>query len=172
MRHFWSQTQAFLLFHEVSQLNKFEGAKFKYNDIIFKFHPKDTHRGIFDLKFNDFYFYAKLNAKTNSRMLASNMTIIFSNFSSKIRKSGIFSPQFNDFYFYAKLNAKTNSRTLASNMTIIFSNFSSKIRKSGIFSPQFKDFYFLYQTLQQGKFQSNDCKYGNGFSKLLSKIPK
>ena len=129
MRHFWSQTQAFLLFHEVSQLNKFEGAEFKYNDIIFKFHPKDTHRGIFDLKFND-------------------------------------------FYFYAKLNAKTNSRTLASNMTIIFSNFSSKIRKSGIFSPQFKDFYFLYQTLQQGKFQSNDCKYGNGFSKLLSKIPK
>ena len=127
MRHFWSQTQAFLLFHKVSQLDKFEGAKFKCNDIIFKFHPKDTHRGIFDLKFND---------------------------------------------FYAILNANTNSRTLASNMTILFSNSSSKIRKSGIFSPQFKDFYFLYQTLQQGKFQSNDCKHDNGFSKLLSKTPK
>ena len=129
MRHFWSQTQAFLLFQEVSQLDKFEGAKFKYNNIIFKFHPKDTHRGIFDLKFND-------------------------------------------FYFYAKLNAKTNSRTLASNMKIIFSNSSSIIQKSDIFSPQFKDFYFLYQTLQQGKFQSSDCKYVNGFSKLLSKTPK
>ena len=87
MRHFWSQTQAFLLFQEVSQLDKFEGAKFKYNDILFKFYPKDTQRDIFDLKFNDFYFYAKLNAKTNSRTLASNMTIIFSN--SRIQNTEI-----------------------------------------------------------------------------------
>ena len=76
-----------LLFHEVSQLDKFQGAKFKYNDILFKFYPKDTQRDIFDLKFNDFYFYAKLNAKTNSRTVASNMTIIFSN--SRIQNTEI-----------------------------------------------------------------------------------
>ena len=42
IRHFWSQIQAFLFFREILQLDKFEGADFKYDNIVFKFQPKNT----------------------------------------------------------------------------------------------------------------------------------
>ena len=35
IRHFWSQTLAFLLLHEHFQINKFEGADFKYDNSFF-----------------------------------------------------------------------------------------------------------------------------------------
>ena len=43
MRDFWSQKQAFLLFHEIFQLDKFEGTDLKYDNFFFvKFLPKNT----------------------------------------------------------------------------------------------------------------------------------
>ena len=42
IRHFLSQIQAFLSFCKILQLDKFEGADFKYDNIVFKFHSKST----------------------------------------------------------------------------------------------------------------------------------
>ena len=36
IRHFWSQIQVFLFFRKILQLDKFEGADFKYDNSIFK----------------------------------------------------------------------------------------------------------------------------------------
>ena len=69
IRNFWSQLQAFLFFHEILQLDKFEGADFKYNKIIFKSQPKNNQIRHFGFKFNDSYFCTKLCNKTNSRTL-------------------------------------------------------------------------------------------------------
>ena len=69
----------------------------------------------------------KLCKKTNSRMLISNKTKIFSNSSPKIPKSGIFGPKIKDFYFCTRLCNKINSGTQISNMTMTFSNSSPKI---------------------------------------------
>ena len=41
-RDLHSQIKACSLFHEISQLDKFEGADFKYDNIAFKFRPKNT----------------------------------------------------------------------------------------------------------------------------------
>ena len=41
MRHFWSQIQAFLLFCKIQQLDKFEGADFKYDNSFLKFQVKN-----------------------------------------------------------------------------------------------------------------------------------
>ena len=66
----------FYFFQEILQLDKFVGAGFKYD--------------------NGFFFKFQSN-KTKFRI--SNMTIVFSNHSSKIRKLGIFVPRFKDLYF-------------------------------------------------------------------------
>ena len=50
-------------------------------------------------KFKNFSFGTKLCNSTISRTLISNMTIVFSNSSSKIRKLDIFGAKFKDFYF-------------------------------------------------------------------------
>ena len=46
-RHFLYQIWAFSLFHEVLQLDKFEGADFKYDNIIFNFQHQNTKIGHF-----------------------------------------------------------------------------------------------------------------------------
>ena len=82
------------------QLEKFEGADFKYDNNFFSnCSTKIPKQGIFGPKFKDFYFCTKPWNKTNSRMLIWNMTIIFSTFSPKIHKFGIFGPKLKDFYF-------------------------------------------------------------------------
>ena len=98
VRHFWSQIQAFLFFHEISQLDKFEGADFKYDNVVFKFQPKNTKIRHFWSKVWNFCFCTKLCSKTNSRMRIWIMTILFSNSSPKMRKWGIFGSKFMDFY--------------------------------------------------------------------------
>ena len=72
---FWSQIYAFLFFHEILQLDKFEGADFKCDNSFFKIPVQQD------------------------RVKDSNMAIVFSNYSPKIRKLGIFVFKFKDFYF-------------------------------------------------------------------------
>ena len=38
----WSLSQVFSFFHEILESDKFQGADFKYDNIIFKFQPKNT----------------------------------------------------------------------------------------------------------------------------------
>ena len=42
IRLFWSQIKAFLFSCKVLQLDKFEGPDFKYDNVVFKFQPKNT----------------------------------------------------------------------------------------------------------------------------------
>ena len=42
IRHFQSQIQAFLFLRKIQELDKFEGADFKYDNIFFKFQHKNT----------------------------------------------------------------------------------------------------------------------------------
>ena len=109
IRHFLSQIEAFFL--QNFQLDKFEGADFKYDNIFLKFLPKNTQIR---------YFWSQVCNQTNSRVLISNMTMLFSNSSPKIPKSRIFGPRFKDFQFCVKLGNKINSRTLIPNRTIFF----------------------------------------------------
>ena len=57
---------------------------------------------------------------TISRLLISNMTILFSNSNPKISKKGIFGPKFRHFCFFKKFCNETNLRVLISNTTIVF----------------------------------------------------
>ena len=59
IRYFWSQIYAFSFFHKILQLDKFEGADFKYNNISFKFQSKIPKLAIFCLKFKYFCFCTK-----------------------------------------------------------------------------------------------------------------
>ena len=103
----------FHFFHEILQIDQFEGADFKYKNIIFKFQPKDTRTGIFGLKFKDFYFWTKLCNKTKKfkdadfkyeniffKLQSKNTQI--RHFWSKIPKQGILVPKFRNFCFFAK----------------------------------------------------------------------
>ena len=79
IRNFWSQLQAFLFFHEILQLDKFEGADFKcdnscfeipiqqdrfkdfkYDNSIFKLQPKNTQIRHFCPQIQEFLFCTKL----------------------------------------------------------------------------------------------------------------
>ena len=85
IRNFWSQFQAFSLFHDILQVDKFEGADFKYENIIFKFQTKKSRITHFWFQIETFFF-RKICNQTNLRALISNMTMAFSNSSPKIPK--------------------------------------------------------------------------------------
>ena len=89
----------FCFFVKFLQSDKFEGADFKYGNIVFKFQPKNTKIRHCWSKFWNFNLCTKLCSKTNSRTVIWVMTIIFSNSSPKIRKLGIFGSKFKNFYF-------------------------------------------------------------------------
>ena len=101
---------------------------------------KYPNKAFLDPNLGVFIFFLKFCYQTNSRVLISNMILLFSNSSPKILESRIFVSKFKDFYFCTKLWNKANLTT--SNMTIVFSNYSPKICKLGIFLPEVKDFYF------------------------------
>ena len=62
-------------------LDKLEGADFKYDISFFKFQSKNTQKEPFWSKFKNFYFCTKLCILINSRVLISNMAIIFQTYS-------------------------------------------------------------------------------------------
>ena len=81
-------------FSKFIKLDKFEGADFKYDNIICKSQCKNTEVTHFWSQIWRFLFLHQLYNKTNSRTQISNMNIVISNSSLKIRKSVIFGPKF------------------------------------------------------------------------------
>ena len=60
IRHFWSKIYTFSLFHKILQLDKLQGADFKYDNIVFKFQPKNTQIRHFWSKILPFLFSLKM----------------------------------------------------------------------------------------------------------------
>ena len=60
IRHFWFQIQALLFFREILQSDKFEGADFKYDNIVFKFQPKITQIRRFWSQIYAFLFFPEI----------------------------------------------------------------------------------------------------------------
>ena len=140
LRHFRSQIQVFLLFRKILQLDKFEGANFKYDNSILKFlsqkYPnkdflnKNIQIRHFCSQLQAVLFFREIRDWTDSRVLISNLTIVFLNilpkntqikhFQSKIPKQGIFDPKFRHFYFLTKFCSQTNLKVLVSNIKITF----------------------------------------------------
>ena len=77
---------AFFVFWEFLQIGIVEGADLvRVMTILSNSSPKISKSDIFGSKFKHFSFCTELCNKTNSRKLISNMTIVFSNSSPKIR---------------------------------------------------------------------------------------
>ena len=77
IRHSWSQIQAFSFLHQTLQQDKFDDADFKYDINVFKFQPQNTEIWHFWSQISEFLFFAQ--NKGNSRVLISNMTMVFQN---------------------------------------------------------------------------------------------
>ena len=92
-RHFWFQILAFLFFHEISQLDKFEGADFNYGNSIFKFQSKNNQ-----IK----HFWSQIYRFTKSRALISNISVVFQSCAQNTQE-GVCGPRFEDFHFCTKL---------------------------------------------------------------------
>ena len=137
---------------------------FKYENIIFKFHPKNYLSKAFlvpNLKI--FLFCTKLY-NTNFKTLTSNVTRVFSNSSSKIPKSGTFGPKIKDFYICTKPCNKTNLMTQISNTTIAFSNSSSKIGyENQAFLVPFLGILVFSRNFAISLIQGVDFKYDKSF---------
>ena len=76
-----------------------------------------------------FLFLQKFYNQTNSRLLISNMTVLFSCSSPRILKSDIFSPIFRRFCFLKKFCNYSNFKVLISNMTMVVLKFFPKNTK-------------------------------------------
>ena len=74
--------------------------------------------------------FTKFCNQTNSRVLISNMTILFSNCIPKIPKQEISGAKLRHFCFFSKFCNQTNSRVFISNMTIFTFKFQPKNTKT------------------------------------------
>ena len=103
-----------MLFCEVLYLDKFKCADFKYGNILFKFHCKNTktfwsfspkilQTGIFGHKFEQFCFFVKFCKYTNLRVLISNMTVVFKKFYNKSIQIIHFLSQIRSLLFLCKI---------------------------------------------------------------------
>ena len=144
---------------------------FKYENIIFKFHPKNYPSKAFLVpNLRIFLFCTKLCNNTNFKTLTSNVTRIFSNSSSKIPKSGTFGPQIKDFYICTKTCNKTNLMTQISNTTIAFSNSSSKIGyENQAFLVPYLGILVFSRNFAIRLIRGADFKYDNSFLKFQPK---
>ena len=131
IRHRQSKIQAFSIFRETLQFDKFEDDDFKYDHIVFKFHSRNIQIKHFWSLLQAFLFFsAKFCKQTNLRVLFSNMNIVFEklfpkntkirHFRLKIPESGVFGQILRDCCSFTKFCNQTNSNVLLSNMTIVF----------------------------------------------------
>ena len=141
LKHFQSQIQIFLFFYKSLQLDKVEGAGFKYDKIFLDFLPKNTQIRYSFSQIQAFLFFCKVlqvDKLDGADFKYDNCIFLIP--VQKYPNQAFLGRKFNDFYFCTKLWNKTNSRI--SNMTTEFSKYSAKIYKLGIFVPKLKDFYF------------------------------
>ena len=149
-----TQIQAFFI-HKTLQLDKVESIDFKYDNSFLIFQPKNTQTRHFWSQ-NQAFFPTKFCYQTNSRVLISNMTILFLNSSPKIPKSGISSSKFRHFCFFINFCKQTNMRGLISNMTIVSLQFLPKISQIRHFwskIPKFRHFCLFTKLCNQTKFK-------------------
>ena len=125
--------------------------------VFFKFSPKNKQirhvlskipkSGIFDPKFSHFFFLPKLCYQTNSRLVISNATILFSNSSPKIFKSGLSGPKFSYICFFVKFCKQTNLSVLILKMTIVLLNILPKNIQIKHFCQKYSNKTFLVPNL-------------------------
>ena len=113
-------------------LDKLEGADFKYDTSFFKFQSKNTQKGPFWSKFKNFYFCTKLCILINSKLMISNMAIIFQIYSAKLHKQDIFGSRFENCFFLHKILLNY----IFENVTIVLQNSRLQITQKH-FCPKF-----------------------------------
>ena len=59
IRHCWSQIEAFLFLHKILQLDKFEGADFKYGNSFLNFQPKNIQNHTFLVSNLDIFVFSR-----------------------------------------------------------------------------------------------------------------
>ena len=155
---FWVPNLSLSIFfsHEIIQLDKFEGADFKYDNIFLKFQPKSTKIRHCWSKFWNFYFCTKLCSKTNSWTVIWIMTIIFSYSRPKIRKLGIFGSKFKDFYFAVYFGIRKIWGCWFQIWEWFFRILDQKYRNKAFFSPKDIFFKILHEASNTEKFEGTD----------------
>ena len=96
--------------------SKILAQKYQNKPILVK-NPQKLH---FSPKFRHFCFFRKICNQRNSKVLTANMTIAFSNSSSKIPKSGTFGAKFRHFDYF----------TIFCNQSLIESNSNWSVRNN------------------------------------------
>ena len=94
-KEFLALNLGIFLFHKILQLDKFDGADFKYNTIVFKFQPKNIQIRLFWSQILTIFIFAANFRQTLKQEKFKNAdfkyaNIFFSNSSLKIRKQSIF----------------------------------------------------------------------------------
>ena len=148
--------------------DKFKDVDFKYGYNFFSTSsPKIPKQRISGSKIRHFYFFIKFCNETNSRVLISNMTILFSNYSPKIIEHTFLVPNLRIFIF--ALNYATRQmQGRWFQIDNIFFKFKPKNTQIRHFWFQIKAFLFFHQILQLDKFEGADFKCGNSFLKFQS----
>ena len=129
---FLVQIQGFLFLCKTLQLDKFESADFKYG-VVFKIAAqKHSHKAFSVLNLRIFILAQNFAFWANSRLLLSNVTLFFQNYSS-----------IKAFRFFNKKRCILKiSRVPASNMAMIFSNPCLKYPNKALLVPNLKIFCF------------------------------
>ena len=89
IRHFLVSNLKILVLHDFSHIDKFKGVDFKIDKSVFKFqskHPNKPCKAFLVLNLMNFIFAQIFFILMNSRVLISNFTIAFQNYSPKIPK--------------------------------------------------------------------------------------
>ena len=114
-----------MFFREILQLDKIEGADFKYDNIIFNFSSKMPKSGFFGPKFKDFIFSPNF-ATPQIWGLWFQIWQYFQISAPNYGNLVFLAPNLRISIFCTKLCNKANLRVLISNMTMIFQNCDPK----------------------------------------------
>ena len=170
---FWAQIQAFLLFHDILQLDKFQGADFKYDNILFTFQPKNTQLKHFLAQISVFLGFLckilQLNKLEGADFKYDNIALTLR---PKNIQISIFGPKFRHCCFFEKylqLNEFEGADFKYDNIVFKWQRKNTQIRH---FSSQIQVFSLFHDIFQLSKFEGADFKYDNIVFKCSPKIPK
>ena len=115
-------------------------------------------------------FFAKFCNYTNSRVLISSMTIVFSNSSPKVTQVRHFWSQTQKFLFFCKILQLGKIEGADFKYGNSFFKFQPKSTQLRHFWSQIQTFLFFCKILQLEKLQGADFKYDNSFSTSRTKV--
>ena len=157
-----------MFLHKILQLDKFEGADYKYDNILFKFQSKNTQIRRFSPKIKSFHFFTKFRIWQVWGCWYQIWQYSFQILAQKYRNKAFLVPNLGNFILPWNFGIRKIQGCWFQIWQYYYQIPVQKYPNQAILVPNLR-ILFLHQTSQEDKFEDADFKYNKNIFKFQPK---